>query len=453
MILFLFFLILGFIFSGLYILDKDKFSPANLLLAVWLVSIGLSRLRLSEHEKPWTIDFWLILAIFLVLFYLSFTLTSRLMNKKILVKEKLAGLRQLSWPKPKLFFFAITFLALSAFGANLFIFWQFGTMPLFSTSPDKMRFIINKNIFGHLEYLALLPRLYIPLIFFYLLSVKKVSHMAKFFLWLNIFLGFGLLFLYASRLVIILPILLSYFIYLYSHKDEINLKKIMTSSMVVLAVVSIISVSLPAFRNYITYKDYYAETDDYTPFTYLANLADLNLPANLNWLTPLYIIPSFNLQAMLQATTFYNSTVNNFYGGGYYASVFNPLLKIVHWPLSNVVIPWEPMFLSWWITATFLFTAWADFGYGGIIFISIFWGLILAWAYQYATKKPTYWSIMLMSYLSFVVIMSIYTDYLMRVEFYLDMAFIALTNFIFYLFGDWFLLRSKLSNKIISLFE
>lgn len=421
---------MGIAFSLCYIWGKEKFSPANLMLAVWLISIGVAQLRLSPHENKWTVDFWLVLFLFLVLFYLSFLIVNNKIGKKITDNKK-----NILIDKKILFFVAIGLTSASLL-SNLYIFWQFKTMPIFSSSPDRMRFIINKNIFGLWEYLALLPRLYIPLLFFYLLSIKSISRKYKLFIWLNIILGFLLLFLYASRLVIILPILLTYFVYIYLKKNNITFKKIIISSILVLLVVGFISVAIPAFRNYITYKDYYTDSLDYTPFTYLVNLSGIAVPAELQWIIPLYIIPSFNLQAMLQATTYYNTSVNNFYQGAYYLTVFNPLLKILHLPLSNVIIPWEPMFLSWWITATFLFSAWADFGYWGIIFIAILWGIILAVAYQYASKKPTYLSIMLMSYFSFVVIMSIYTDYLMRAEFYIDVFFIFVTGYIFLKFKN-----------------
>ena len=425
MVLFFIFIFLGLAFSWLYAFGRPRFSLANLMLAVWLVSIGVAQLRLSFHENPWTTDFWLVLILFLVLFYLAYGLAGRKISQKLSVEKTSSQINK------KLFFIIAIILTLASVLANLYIYLHFQTLPIFSSVPDKMRFIINKNIFGLWEYLALLPRLYIPLLFFYLLSAQYIPSKYKFFIWLNIIVGFLLLFLYASRLVIILPILLSYFIYLYWHKDKINFKKIIISSIIVLLVVAIISVSIPAFRNYITYKDYYLNDPDYTPFTYLVNLADVNIPDKLNWLIPIYIIPSFNLQAMLQATTFYNTSVNNFYWGGYYLSVFNPLLKIFNLPLSEVVIPWEPIFLSWWITATFLFSAWADFGYFGIIFIAIFWGVVMSLAYNYAIKKPTCLSIALVSYLSFVVVMSIYADYLMRPEFYMDLAFIFIIGFIF----------------------
>ncbi len=423
--LLLLFLTFGLVFAVLYILGRDKFSPANLLMMVWLLSIAVAQLRLSPIEKMWTIDFWLILFLFFTIFYTSYKIVNRLIGKRLSINS-VKGIEHY-----KIFFVITSILTLASVLSNLYIYSQFGTMPVFSSSPDKMRFIINKNIFGLFEYMALLPRLYIPLLFFYLQSTKKISVNYKLYLWLSIALGFLSLFLYASRLVIVLPILLCYFIYLYLQYHQINFKQIIVSSLTVVLVVLAISVSIPAFRNYITYRDFYAEDINYTPFTYLVNLSEIDLPANLNWIIPIYIIPSFNLQAMLQATTYYNTTVHNFYGGGYYLSVFNPLFKILHLPLSDVVIPWEPMFLSWWVTATFLFSAWADFGYLGIIMISIFWGTVLALSYEWATKKPTLWSIMLISYLSFVVIMSIYADYLTRAEFYLDVTFIFLVGYIF----------------------
>lgn len=430
MILFFLFLFLGLYFAWLYAFSKERFSPANLMLAIWLVSIGIAQLRLSQYEGPWSINFWLILLLFFILFYLFYKIVTRKASNKIIDSASNIDINK------KLFFIITVALSVSSLLANLYIFWQFDTMPVFSTNPDKMRFIINKNIFGLWEYISLLPRLYIPLLLFFLLSAKKVSLKYKYFIWVNIILGFLLLMLYASRLIIILPILLSYFVYLYLRKKELNLKKIIISSLVVLIVVGAISVIIPAFRNYITYKDYYTDTPDYTPFTYLADISGINLPAGLNWVIPLYLIPSFNLQAMMQATTFYTPALNNYYGGGYYVSAFNPLLQILHLPISNVVIPWKPIFLYWWITATFLFSAWADFGYIGIIFISCLWGAVLALAYQYATKKPTYLSIMLMAYLSFVVIMSIYTDYLIRAEFYMDISFICIVGLIFCKFKE-----------------
>ncbi|MDO8669581.1 MAG: O-antigen polymerase [Candidatus Buchananbacteria bacterium] len=434
MILFFIFIFLGLVFSLLYVFGREKFSPANLLLAVWLVSIGIAQLRLSPYEKPWTAGFWLILLLFFVLFYFSYRVIGKIIDRK--TKGKTADGNKSQPINAKVFLVVALVLTVSSLLSNLYIYLHFGTMPIFSSLPDKMRFIINKDIFGLFEYIALLPRLYTPLLFFYVLSADKMSFKYKFFVWFNIILGFGLLLLYASRLVIILPILLSYFIYLYLRKRELNFKKIIISSLVVLMVVGSISVAIPAFRNYITYKDYYAETPDYTPFTYLADISGINMPAGLDWLVPLYLIPSFNLQTMMQATDFYGPGANSHYWGGYYVSVFNPLLKIFHLPISDVVIPWKPIFLYWWITATFLFPAWADFGYVGVILISLFWGAVLSLAYQYASKKPTYLSVMLMAYLSFVVIMSIYADYLLRPEFYMDMFFILITGLIFFKFKD-----------------
>jgi len=430
MILFFIFIFLGLVFGGFYIGARDKFSPANLMLAIWLMAMGVAQLRLSPLEGPWSVDFWLMLFLFLILFYLVYLITNRKLEAKITTDKNNNIINQ------KVFLITTTLLVTFTILTNLYIFWRFKTMPIFSTNPDKLRFIINKDIFGLWEYLALLPRLYIPILFFYLLSLKNINSKFKLFIWFNIFLGFLLLILYASRLIIILPILLSYFVYLYLRKKDLNFKKIIISAVVVLMVVGAISVIIPAFRNYITYKDYYADTPDYTPFTYLADISGINLPSNLAWLIPLYLIPSFNLQTLMQASTFYTPALDNYYNGGYYLSVFNPVLKILDLPLSPVVIPWKPIFLYWWITATFLFTAWVDFGYLGIIFISIFWGVVLATAYQYATKKPTYWSIMLMAYLSFVVVMSIYTDYLTRAEFYLDLCFIGFIGYIFSKFGN-----------------
>ena len=419
MILFFIFLLLGLIFIGLYIFSRERFSPANLLLALWLAAMGIAQLQLSPYERAWPLNFWFLLFIFLAIFYLVYKIVSYKFGQKLAVTE-ISPAIQLKYP-----LIIFTVLTLITLVANFYIFNRFGTLPILSSVPDKLRFIINREVFGLWEYAALLPRLYLPFIFICLLIAKNLPLTKRLWLWFNLVLGFLFLGLYASRLVIILPILLSYFAYLYLKIKELNFKKIIISSLTALLLVAFIAVTIPALRNYITYQDYYSEID-YTPFTYLADLSSINLPANLSWLIPLYLIPSFNLQALMRAVDFYN--LNNYYFGAYSLSAFDSLLNIFSLPGLGIVIPWETIFLPWWVTATFLFSSFVDFGYLGIILAAVGWGVILALIYQLATKKPTLLSVMLMSYLSFVVVMSIYTDYLLREEFYLDLIFIFLIS-------------------------
>ena len=326
-----------------------------------------------------------------------------------------------------MFFAVLLLMAIFSVGANIYIYNYFQTLPILSSIPDRMRFAINKEIFGLWEYGALLPRLAIPLTFIYLLLSRTNKKWPKALAYMNIILGFVILSLYASRLTIIFPILMCYFIYLLLRLKDINLKKIISASAAVVLVVLVISIAIPAVRQHITYRDYYLNKEN-DAFSYIMTLSELKIPDNFRWVAPLYIIPAFNLQAFFRATDFFGPS--NFYYGQYGLSTFSPLLKIFHLPAPEIKIPWKQMFLPWWITATFLFNYWADFGYWGIILAAIFWAILLSGAYYFAVKKSGFISTILFAYFSFMVIMSIYTNYFLRQEFYLDIAIIILLGFL-----------------------
>ncbi|MFA4871574.1 MAG: O-antigen polymerase [Patescibacteria group bacterium] len=422
MILFILFSVLGVIFAANYFLGRQKFMPYKLLLCVWLLSIAVSQFRLSPLEKPWTTKFWLILIIFLVLFYVASKIFSKIFNQKI--SENSSPGRFLDG---RLFFAVLLLMAIFSVGANIYIYNYFQTLPILSSIPDRMRFAINKEIFGLWEYGALLPRLAIPLTFIYLLLGKTKKKWPKILAYINIVLGFVILSLYASRLTIIFPILMCYFIYLLLRLKEMNLKKIISASVAVVLVVLIISIAIPAVRQHITYRDYYLNEED-DAFSYIMTLSELKIPDNFRWVAPLYIIPAFNLQAFFRATDFFGPS--NFYYGQYGLSTLDPFLKIAYLPVSEIKIPWKQMFLPWWITATFLFNYWADFGYWGVIFAAIFWAILLSGVYYFAVRKSGFISTMLFAYFSFMVIMSIYTNYFLRQELYLDILVIAAVGFL-----------------------
>ena len=352
----------------------------------------------------------------------------------------------------KLLVFIVALMTIISVGVNIYIYIRFGTMPILSSAPDKMRFIINKELFGPIEYLSFLPRIFIPLAFIYLVTHKEIKKSNKNILITSIVIGFIILCLYASRVIIIFPILMCYFSYLIIKIKEINLKQIIISSVIVVSSVIFLSVSIPIFRQYITYKDYYGtiynqetgEVDLNASVAYLLNISKINLPKQLNFIAPLYIIPSFNLQTLYHATSYFNTS--NFYHGRYLLSISDTFLKPFGINLfSDVKIQWKDIFLPWWNTGTFLFDFWADFGYLGIVFAGVMFGIVFAVLYIIGTSKKNLLSTMLFAYFSFFTIMSIYTNYLRRSEFYLDIFVIAFLQTIFYYYNKN---KDKIEQKI-----
>ncbi|MEI6288484.1 MAG: O-antigen polymerase [bacterium] len=399
---------------------KNKFSPVSLLISLWLVAIGISQLRLSPYELPFSFQFWLVLIGFLLIFYFSSLESSKWWDK---IKEK----KENYYTSDNFVFIILFLMTLACLASNIYIYLKFGTLPILSSEPDKLRFIINKQVFGVWEYLALLPRIFIPISFFIYLQNKKLKPINKNLLIANIIVGFLILFLYAARSNVVFAVLLCYFSYLILNIKTANAKKVIIASLVAGLVVLFVAVSVPAFRHYVTYRKDYLSDIDYNPFTYLANLSGIHLPAWLSWSLPLYLIPSFNLQALMRSLNFFNS--NNFFYGLYDLSVFNPLIKIFHVSNISANMNWEAMFLPWWVTATFLFSYQADFGLLGILLAAILWGVGFSGIYVWAKKRPAFLPVMLLSYFSFVSIMSIYTNYLMRPEFYMDMALLIFLGF------------------------
>lgn len=430
MIGFLFFSFFSLLILTFYFFGREKFSLGYLLIAVWLASIGVSQWRLSRLEENWNLKFWLILFLFFIIFWLVKIYCDYFWPKKIAPTDS-------SWQFNSRRFGWLIFILMSfACAANLYIFSRFGTLPILSTIPDRMRFIINQEVFGVWEYLALLPRILIPVIFIYWWRLGNKFSLPALASLASIFFGFSLLALYASRVVMILAILMGYFSYLALNLKKINWRRIFTASLAVLIVVLVLSVAIPTIRQYLTYRDYESDLD-YQPFTYLFDLAELEIDERLAWVVPLYIIPSFNLQAMMRSIDYFQWP--DFYFGQYTLSVFNPALKIFGLPLFDSVISWKEIFLPWWVTGTMLFNYWVDFGLIGIFLAAVFWAALLSFIYHWSRLRPSLITILLFSYFSFVVIMTIYTNYFMRPELYLDLLLI--------IFLGWFLIKKENRRK------
>lgn len=444
------FSIISCIFFYFYFFSKkNKFSFDNLFFGLWFLSVGVSQLRLSSLEEPYSTNFWIILCVFSCIFYLSYNFFKNKFFKDARI-SKIEDENKTN-TNSNFFLFIIILMLIVSVGINIYIFFRFGTMPILSTIPDKMRFIMNKELFGPIEYLAFLPRIFIPLSFIYLIT-NKTNKNKKILLISIITIGFLILLLYASRVIMVFPILMCYFSYLILKIKDIKLKQIIISSLIVVSCVLFLSISIPIFRQYITYKDYYGniydketgEVDLDASLSYLLDISKINIPKKLNMLVPLYIIPSFNLQTLYHATNYFDSS--NFYHGKYLASISDSFLKPFGVSLfKDVKIQWKEIFLPWWNTGTFLFDFWADFGYLGIVFAGVFFGVSFSSLYVLANLKKNFLSTMLFAYFNFFIIMSIYTNYIRREEFYLDIFLIVFLQIIIYYYNKN---KDKIEQKI-----
>lgn len=410
-------LVAGLLCAWQYLFGRERFSPLWLMVGLWLAAISVAQWRLSVYEAPWPLSFWAFLGLAAGAVSIGYWLTSLRLKRYGPPKDPQAAMIMSQWWWPAV----LTVLTLLSLVANCYIALRFGTLPILSTIPDRLRFIINREVFGLWEYLALLPRLIIPLSWLYLVSARRQR-------WQTIVgslvmtVGYFILVMYASRLVIIIATLMCYFIYLFVRRHQLTARRLLIASALLVTFVLAVSVAIPVLRQYITYRDYATDLD-YNPFRYIFSLAELRIPESWAWVVPLYIIPAFNLQALMRAVS--ESGLTGIYHGGYMLSTLDPLMRILHLPESSLMFSWKELFLPWWVTATFLFAYVVDFGAIGAWAAAGIWGAALAGVYWWAGRRPSLTSIMLCAYASFVVIMTIYTNYLLRPEFYLDVIVIV----------------------------
>ncbi len=434
----LFLLCSGGFFWMYFFYKKNKFSFDNLFFGLWFLFVAVAQLRLSPLESVFGPSFWIAIGIFSLFFYLVYNLVRIKLNKKIPENEHKIDIDE------NFFLIVLSIMFVVSIIANLYIFFKFGTMPIFATAPDRMRFVINKETFGLIQYAAFLPRIFIPFSFIFLFKKGEIIKLwKKIFVILMIFFGFLILLMYASRVVILFPIIISFFSYLVLKIKDIKLKQIVISSFIVVFSVLFLSVVIPVFRQYITYKDYYgkvynAKTGEFdlesAPFNYILDISKINIPKKFNLLVPLYIVPSFNLQTFYHATNYFGGS-HDFYYGKYLASISDSFVKRFGVKFFDINIKWGDIFLPWWNTGTFLFDFWADFGYFGMIFAAIIFGSIFASIYVFATKKNNLIFTLLFAYFNFFIVMSIYTNYIRREELYVDIALMFALHFTFYFYG------------------
>lgn len=411
------FIVSGVAFFYYYFFGKQPLQPLKLFLGIWCFGIAIAQLQLSALEQPWSKSFWLIILGSLACFAIGALLFALLAQKL-----KIAQSLELAISEKKLLI-AIGLLIFLTLAANLYIFLQFSTFPLLSSDPDRLRFIINKEIFGLWEYFALLPRWILPLLFFYIFlfpskNVKKwcIISLAAIF---NIFVLLG----YAARLNFFFAALLIYFSYLILNIAKLNAKKIIIASLLIVIFLGAVSAVIPALRQSISYRDYPYLDEEYKKFdrfAYLATISQIKMPPQLGFALPIYLGVSFNFQALQKAIAYYPQQ-EQFFGGKMTLAIFNPLYKLLHLPTIAVSLPWDKIFLQWWVTGTYLLLGYIDFGLFGLFITALIFGAVSQYLYWRATKKTDFLSVFLFAYISFILIMTIYTNYFSRPELYLDL--------------------------------
>lgn len=255
--------------------NKDLFSPAPIFTAAWFFAIGISNLRLSIYEDPWSPYLWLNILLSILAFYAGIFIVD-LMNKRTFVcQTKIISVIKFTWNnfKTKLvlsFMFIISALML------LCEFNYAGAFPLFAgltgLYADTVRADMAVNSFVHRIALSMVN---VFILSCYYMMIKKRAGILKNFLPL-VFSVFSLAFiaLTASRLFLanmIMPVLIGY---------NYLVRKINKKMLVILciSVFLLLVISVAVARNIL-------------PFDYLENVGFSQSNA---WVAPGYLSISMN---------------------------------------------------------------------------------------------------------------------------------------------------------------
>jgi len=417
-ILFAFFVTLSAYCFYQFLIGKYKLSPLMLMLSVWCLAVGIPRLNLSKLEKPWSVEFWLLISVSLVSFIAGFFIADRFFSKHQFWKN-------ISWlnrndvviGRLRILIYLLFFVSLIA----LYLFYvRAGNFPLLAQDPDVFRFVADEQVPGLINYTAQLARIFIPLSFFIMFwegfNFKKHADLITLCL-----IGTTALILFASRTQIFFIDLWVMALYLFIRRP--NLKQSVRFYPFFLIVSFLVLSAVPLIRHYKSYGS----------SSYLAGITQIDT-SHYNpiqkFLVPIYVGVSFNMQALLHAQTYYQThpIQHGKVSLDPFTNLFGKAIPALnkfksHFDLGDI-------FYSWWNTGTYLFPFVQDFGTSAFFFIPGIIAAILTSLWHYWKTTPNnYLSLNLYAYAGFFIVMTIYLSFTVRAEMYLDLFFLFISYF------------------------
>lgn len=390
---------------------KYQFSPLWLMLAAWSVALGVPQLGLSDIEKPWTLEFVALVLASLASFTAGFFLFDRLLARRIMDAPRHWFLIRDDYSSKALRIFIYVLAA--AAGVGLIMFYQrAGDFPLTSADPDVFRFEADEKVPGLINYAAQLARLFIPLSFF-LIFKDGFSFRRHWDLLLLCLLGTLSLVVFASRTQIFFIDLWVMALYLFMRRP--NWKQALKFYPILLIISVAVLAAVPLIRQAKSYGT-----------GYLADVTAIDtsqFAPGGQYLLPIYVGISFNMQALLHAQQYYE--INPVEWG---KVTLDPFTNIVGLDRYGPNFDLCDIFQCWWNTGTYLFPFVQDFGnmafYLAPAIIAGF--LVLLW--RYWLHHPNFLSVNLYAYACFFMVMTIYLSFTVRAEMYIDI-FVLLVAF------------------------
>ncbi|MDF1610888.1 O-antigen polymerase [Stygiobacter electus] len=386
---------------------KDFFSPAKVFALVWLMTIGLTDLKLSRLQITWDGIAWfsLLLAIFSFLLgvyvvYVLFFDTNYLRIKDV----------RFSFTKAEIdenLLFKIIIVLFTLYSVSYFITYMIrGFVPIFTKMPEIAR--TKWGVFGIGSFVLTIPAiLYLSLIYIFISKTNFARKLTIIFVMLTSFITYVFL---LNRFYLLLPIAL-FLILLYYKTNKLRPRNI----LIILLVFSLIFFEISSLR-----LSRYA-------INILYYLSEMKFGKEYAIFTEPYMYISMNLENFANAVG-----KLDFFTYGYF--VFDFVLKPIGLKdlISDYVYIKEfPNIINHaYNTYTMFFIYYRDFGFAGLFVIPLLFGSFVSYVYYKMRMNPTIYNISFYGMLIFVVAFSFFVPIIHWIHFVFNLILIYITTFL-----------------------
>jgi len=391
------------IISIFYSLNKeeDVFSPVRVFTAIWFIAIGISNLRISIYETPWSSYLWFNVLISILAFYLGAFIVRSMNGHGFVALNEIKARIKYTWSaiKSKMLLFIIFIISIVTIICE---FNYAGAIPLFAGAfgiyVDSARAAMAINSYVHRIALSLVNVFTLSCFYIMLRNKDRASkNVLPFF---TAMASLGLILLTASRLFLgtmIVPMVIGY---------NYLVKRIHKRTLVILAVAIflLLVVSVAVVRNIL-------------PFDYLQ---EIGFSPNVAWLAPGYLSISMNFWVFDRVLEEMGSSFP--FGFGW--NSLYPLRVLFGSKdrgmegLTAGLVPGAE-----WVTGTYLNEFYMDFGLIGVVLFPFLIGLISSLIYMRMRHKPSALNIFLYSYIAWNIIFSIYANGFILFDFLWNVLF------------------------------
>lgn len=399
------FVLFIFLLFSLFRKGTDKMSPGRLFAMVWLLTIGLTELKLSRFQYEWSAYSWFALLVPLLSFLLGvYTVYVLNFNKKL---HSIEGMRNSGseFQVNEVLLFRIIVVLFILYSISFSITYMIrGFVPLLTQKPDIAR--TQWGIFGIGVFVLSIPAvLYLSMIYLFLVQKHKFKKVIIYIIALIASVTYATL---LQRFYLLVPIILTT-VLLYYKSNKLRPRNILFALLIFGSV--FYGISSIRTSKYVVNIIYYVSQMKFSP-----KYAVFTEP---------YMYMTMNLENYASATDKLDE-----YSYGYYSADFilfatglkEELAKYMH------LAQFPYMIVNSYNTYSMFFIYYRDFGLIGTMIIPMILGIGISTIYYRMRKRPDLNSISLYSLCIFLIFFSFFNPVFHQIHFVFNVVLLYLTT-------------------------